>query len=481
VVDGRRPVLKEDHLGGDVVKRQTTASLRKGARFGSWVLTRRLGQGGNGQVWEVQGDDGTPHAIKLLDARKGSGRYRLARFKDEIRFLTEHPGHRGVLPLVDSHLPADPAGVSWYVMPKAIPIREALGTDPKPEVVIDAVASIAETLAALAAKDIGHRDIKPDNLFKLGEEWVIGDFGLVTYPDKNPLTEHGRKLGPVEFMAPEMRADADHAQAEAADVWALAKTLWVLLLGQTYPLPGPHRPTDPAYALRALISHSRAGELDLLLERATAIDPAAREPMAAFARELRACLAPPPETIASADLQTLQNRITALTAAPYQQSTDSQERRRRVTSAFEELREAALSGPYHALAQRLVHFQSRYHDNIADAVVLLDRKGLAYAGYTWGGQFFSPPGAPTVVVTIAVGGRVMTEDSPGEFAAVLRVERRRDSRADVHEVWRGIYTAPIASAQQAQVFAEIHAGFFSNFDKTLRKVAEMLAPTSHAM
>jgi serine/threonine protein kinase len=255
-------------------------------------------------------------------------------------------------------------------MPKAIPIRQALGTDPQPEVVIEAVASIAETLAALAAKGIGHRDIKPDNLFKLGEQWVIGDFGLVIYPEKEPLTEHGRKLGPVEFMASEMRADADHAQAEPADVWALAKTLWVLLLGQAYPLPGPHRPTDPAYALRERISHSRAGELDLLLERATAIDPAAREPMVAFARELRACLAPPPEVTASADLQTLQERIMALTAVPYQQSTDSQERRRRVTRAFEELKEVALSGPYHALAQRLIHFQSHYHDNIADGGIV---------------------------------------------------------------------------------------------------------------
>lgn len=110
-----------------MVKRQTTVSLRKGARFGSWVLTRRLGQGGNGQVWEVQGDDGTLQAIKLLDPRKGSGRYRLARFKEEIRFLTEHPGHPGMVPLVDSHLSADPAAVSWYVMPKARGIVKSCG------------------------------------------------------------------------------------------------------------------------------------------------------------------------------------------------------------------------------------------------------------------------------------------------------------------------------------------------------------------
>ena len=110
--------------------------------------------------------------------------------------------------------------------------------------------------------------------------------------------------------------------------------------------------------------------------------------------------------------------------------------------------------------------------------MLLDRKGLAYAGYTWGGQFFAHPDAPAVVVTIAVGARVMTKDSPGEFAGVLTVERRRDSRTAFYEVWRGVYTAPIASAQQAQVFAEIHSGFSCSLDTTLRKVAELLASTN---
>jgi hypothetical protein len=58
---------------------------------------------------------------------------------------------------------------------------------------------------------------------------------------------------------------------------------------------------------------------------------------------------------------------------------------------------------------------------------------------------------------------------------VLRVERRHDNRGDVHVIWHFVGTAPIDSAQQAQIFAEIRAGFFASFDETLRKVAEMLA------
>src|SRR5207247_463379 len=109
----------------------------------------------------------------------------------------------GVLPTLGSWLSDDLNQSSWYVMPVATPIREALGSDPEPWTVVGALAEIACTLATLAAEGVWHRDIKPDNLFNLGDRWVVGDFGLVSYPDKNPRTEHGRKLGPADYMAPE--------------------------------------------------------------------------------------------------------------------------------------------------------------------------------------------------------------------------------------------------------------------------------------
>jgi serine/threonine protein kinase len=90
-------------------------------------------------------------------------------------------------------------------MPLAVPIRAALGPDPAPERVVEAVAAITWTLTGLVREGISHRDVKPDNLLCLGGVWSIGDFGLVKYPAGQALTEHGRKLGPTDFMAPEMR------------------------------------------------------------------------------------------------------------------------------------------------------------------------------------------------------------------------------------------------------------------------------------
>jgi hypothetical protein len=73
-------------------------------RFGQWVTTGRkpLGSGGNGEVWRVRGDDGGAGAIKLLGRGGRSGRYRLGRFRDEVRFLLAHPEVPGILPVLDS-------------------------------------------------------------------------------------------------------------------------------------------------------------------------------------------------------------------------------------------------------------------------------------------------------------------------------------------------------------------------------------------
>ena len=142
-------------------------AIDPGRRFGQWVTASRkpLGSGGNGEVWRVKGDDGRTGAIKLLGRGGRSGRYRLGRFRDEARFLLAHPEVPGILPVLDSCICDDLGQPSWYVMPVAA-IREALGDDPAPGEVVAAVAQIAATLAELAAEGVGHRDIKPDNLFR---------------------------------------------------------------------------------------------------------------------------------------------------------------------------------------------------------------------------------------------------------------------------------------------------------------------------
>jgi hypothetical protein len=80
-------------------------------------------------------------------------------------------------------------------MPIATTVREAFGSEPTLDQVVDAVQVYAATLARLAEITVYHRDLEPDNLFHLESQWVVGDFGLVTWTGKQALTELGQKLG----------------------------------------------------------------------------------------------------------------------------------------------------------------------------------------------------------------------------------------------------------------------------------------------
>ncbi len=222
--------------------------MKAGDNLGPWKLTSRLGRGGNAEVWNVENGEGRTAAIKVLRSDRQS-RDRLARFKDEIKFLQRPDPHPGVLPILDAHLSNADSDPPWLVMPVAKALRTSLGDSPPVSAVVRAIAEIAETLAALAADGIGHRDIKPENLYELEGRFLVGDFGLITYPDKDPMTRSGRRLGPIDFMAPEMRDAADEAAAEPANVYALAKTFWVLAVDRELPLPGTHRVDDAAYSL----------------------------------------------------------------------------------------------------------------------------------------------------------------------------------------------------------------------------------------
>jgi hypothetical protein len=245
----------------------------------------RIGGGGNGDVYHCTGTDGAEAAIKVLKRDRRRRRDRIARFRNEVHFLLSQTDRRGVLPLLDHALPHDPDGASWYVMPVAVPLVAALGTAPELPQVVEAVGHIARTLADLAAEGVSHRDIKPENLFKLDGEWVIGDFGLVEYPEQEAVTRHGQPLGPYYFMAPEMRRGADTADAELADVYSLAKTLWAIA-AHSDPPPGQLRRDTPMLQLSAHIEHSRAKLLEPLLERCTADAPRERPRLRELAEEL---------------------------------------------------------------------------------------------------------------------------------------------------------------------------------------------------
>ena len=257
--------------------------------IGPWTAGAELGRGGNAIVYEATRPElPDPIALKVLTSTKADKEsYR--RFVQEVEFLRSLPDEPGVLPLLDAQLPKRPSSKdrAWLAMPIATPIRDALAEEPL-EVVVEAIAEIAATLARLAEREVGHRDLKPGNLYRLGDAWLVGDFGLVAAPDLDELTREGKAIGPAHFTAYEMIRDPVNADPLAADVYALAKTLWALATRQSWP-PSGHQPaTTRGYLVSELRPHAHADALDRLIDRATVLDSAQRPTMTELATDLRA-------------------------------------------------------------------------------------------------------------------------------------------------------------------------------------------------
>jgi serine/threonine protein kinase len=262
----------------------STHSLARGQQVGQWILRRRLGQGGNGEVWLAVGNDGGQVAIKFLTKTKNVA---YARFRDEVAALTLVAGTQGVLPLLAHDLPPKLAtSRPWYAMPVATPLLSAIRRF-GPSERAAAIADAAETIGQLHAKGITHRDIKPQNLLLYGGKCHVGDFGLVNYPNKVNVTGAKERLGPQWTMAPEVRREGNNEGSPAADVYSLAKTLWIVLVGDEKGFDGQFD------AARAVSIKRHCGDLyitplEQLLSDGTEHNPEHRPTMQAFAERLRA-------------------------------------------------------------------------------------------------------------------------------------------------------------------------------------------------
>lgn len=266
------------------------ARQRKGDVIGRWSLDQVLGSGGNAEVWRALNEDNIV-ALKILNQRRVTSEP-YARFRQEIDALTRIGTMNGVVPLIDSSLPAVPtdSDPAWIAMPIGRPLADDLSRKTLREVV-DAVAGIAETLAELGDRfAIHHRDIKPANLYVLEGRPAISDFGLVDLPDAVDLTLAGQPLGPRYFLAYEMLMNPMEADPSPADVFSLAKTLWVLAVDQRWPPQGEQYASNAAYLIGRFRPHPLAHLLDELIERCTRHQSSERPPMHQVADDLRAWL-----------------------------------------------------------------------------------------------------------------------------------------------------------------------------------------------
>ncbi|HDX6448646.1 TPA: protein kinase, partial [Escherichia coli] len=135
----------------------------------------------------------------------------------------------GVMPLLDFYLPDNAKKEqAWYLMPLAESFKESV-KQKDPLSIISEFIHLTQTIIELHDQNISHRDIKPDNLLYLNGRIFLADFGLVKYPERIELTPDMRDVGAKFTMAPEMRRIANRADGLPADIYSLAKSVWMSL------------------------------------------------------------------------------------------------------------------------------------------------------------------------------------------------------------------------------------------------------------
>lgn len=270
-----------------------------GATVGRWIVNKRIGEGGNGIVWQCSDKTGESGALKvlksyLLQATKNTDQQvlrarRTRRFMDEIRFLKLHQSEDGIVPLIDYYLPEtltedDPP---WLVMQLGIPLLDHLKSDGITfRSIIEIFRDLAATLTRLHAKGTAHRDIKPDNILLINGKPHFSDFGLVHFDEKQAVTGTSEILGPLFFVSPEMMNTPAQADPCIADVYSFAKSLWVAASGQRFPLPGEQRLGTPALSLSAYVKDPRSQLLDHIMDKCTRHSPQERATSETIHKEL---------------------------------------------------------------------------------------------------------------------------------------------------------------------------------------------------
>lgn len=197
---------------------------------GRYQIEAVIGKGGSGLVLRAfDRITQTPVALKILNPELAAEPRWAERFSRELR-LARQLQHPNVCRVFDI---GEADGHRFMSMELATggTLRDVRGeapTRPFAERVADARALVSG-LAAIHAAGIIHRDVKPENLLRMGDgRVVVSDFGLATNPDQVPTVTV--LVGTPSYMAPEM-VMGDPASLRS-DVWALGVTMHEILFGK---------------------------------------------------------------------------------------------------------------------------------------------------------------------------------------------------------------------------------------------------------
>ncbi len=211
------------------------ASLHRGDPLPGtpYVVRRRIGQGGMGEIYEAEHLDlGRRAAVKVLHHHLLGRADLVARLREEARLLGRLR-HANLVEVFDLGVTAD--GRPWFAMPllHGRDLRDELsrgGPLPAREAA-SLVAQALDGLSAAHAAGFVHRDVKLENLFlEEGGALKVLDFGIAKVMDAGAFTDPGAAPGTPRTMAPEQCASG--VVDARADLYAVGLVLYELCVGR---------------------------------------------------------------------------------------------------------------------------------------------------------------------------------------------------------------------------------------------------------
>lgn len=253
----------------------------------SYHIVRLLGEGGMGRVYEAQHTrlGNRKLAVKLLHDDMARQPDILTRFEREAEAAStiNHPNVVEVLD-VDRLEDGRPYIVCEFLDGEEFgALLDRVGTLPV-ETAVRIVRQICRALMAAHERGIVHRDVKPENVFLVGDPRAprvkVIDFGISKQNDgSSKLTRTGMVMGTPAYMAPE-QARGEHVD-HLADVYAVGGILYRAVTGQK-----PYDGEDGAQVLTLVLTEEPKRPrtvaptvpeaLELVIQRAMARDPSDR-------------------------------------------------------------------------------------------------------------------------------------------------------------------------------------------------------------
>ena len=199
---------------------------------GRYRLEAKLGSGGMSTVYLARDETlDRQVAVKVMHREMSEQADQLERFRQEARAVAKL-SHPNVVSVIDAGEDGGhPYIVFEYVEGETLKQRIARVGALEPQEAIAYAIEVARGLAVAHARNMVHRDIKPQNILIDAEGRAkLTDFGISRQLEQDGMTATGRVLGTTDYVSPEQAMG--QVVDPRSDIYSLGVVLYEMLVGQ---------------------------------------------------------------------------------------------------------------------------------------------------------------------------------------------------------------------------------------------------------